>query len=172
MRWNDIGDYHCSIAKALSVVGDRWTLLLMREAFMRTRRFDDFQTNTGASRAIVADRLRQLVDDGVLTKVAYQQNPERFEYRLTQKGLDFYPVMTSLMTWGDRWMPIDEGAPVTLTHDCGHEFHPVMVCPHCGESAAPNRVRARVSPTARAAWAQERSGRSRRSVSVQRERDG
>jgi DNA-binding HxlR family transcriptional regulator len=171
MRWNDIGDYHCSIAKTLSVVGDRWTLLLMREAFMRTRRFEDFQANTGASRAIVADRLRQLVDDGVLTKVAYQQNPERFEYRLTDKGLDFYPVMTALMTWGDRWMPLPEGAPVTLTHDCGHEFHPVMVCPHCGEPAAPSRVRARVSPTARAAWANARADRSRR-VSVQRERDG
>ncbi len=170
MRWNDIGDYHCSIAKALSVVGDRWTLLLMREAFMRTRRFEDFQANTGASRAIVADRLRQLVDDGVLTKVAYHQNPERFEYRLTDKGRDFYPVMTSLMTWGDRWMPLPDGAPVTLQHECGHEFHPVMVCPHCGGSAAPDRVRASVSPSARIAWSKERAGRAR-SGSVQGERD-
>jgi DNA-binding HxlR family transcriptional regulator len=145
VRWNDIGDARCSIAKALSVVGDRWTLLLLREAFMRTRRFEDFQANTGASRAIVADRLRQLVEEGVLTKVAYQQNPERFEYRLTEKGVDFYPVITSLMAWGDRWMPIDGGPPVTLVHDCGHDMHPEMTCPHCGEAASARRVRARVS---------------------------
>ena len=141
MRWNDIGDADCSIARALSVVGDRWTLLLLREAFMRTRRFEDFQANTGASRAIVADRLRQLVADGVLEKVRYQQHPPRDEYRLTPKGLDLYPVLTSLLAWGDRWMPVDGGPPVTLVHDCGQHMLPQLVCPECREPATPRRVR-------------------------------
>ncbi len=147
MRWNDIGDAHCSIARALSVVGDRWTILLLREAFMRTRRFEDFQANTGASRAIVADRLRQLVAEGVLARVRYHEHPPRDEYRLTAKGLDLYPVMTALMAWGDQWMPLDGGPPVTLTHDCGHDMHPQLVCPHCNEPAPATRVRATMSPT-------------------------
>ena len=145
MRWNDIGGTHCSIARSLSVIGDRWTILLLRESFMRTRRFEDFQANTGASRAIVADRLRQLVADGVLERVRYQAHPERFEYRLTPKGLDLYPVLTALMAWGDRWMPVEGGPPVTLTHDCGRTMLPEFVCPHCHEPATPTRVRASVS---------------------------
>ncbi|HEX6787089.1 MAG TPA: helix-turn-helix domain-containing protein, partial [Acidimicrobiales bacterium] len=88
MRWSDVGEARCSVARALSVVGDRWTLLLVREALIGTRRFEDFQANTGASRALVAERLRSLVDEGVLDRVRYQERPERFEYRLTEKGRD------------------------------------------------------------------------------------
>ena len=103
MRWNDIGEARCSVARALSVVGDRWTMLLVREAFLGTRRFDAFQRNTGASRAIVTERLRDLVAEGVLDRVQYHDHPERFEYRLTAKGRDLYPVVTALLAWGDRW---------------------------------------------------------------------
>jgi DNA-binding HxlR family transcriptional regulator len=134
VRWNDIGEARCSVARALSVVGDRWTLLLIREAFLRTRRFEDFQLHTGASRAIVADRLRQLVDDGVLERVQYHEHPVRHEYRLTEKGRDLYPVVVGLLAWGNRWNPAPEGPSVTLTHRaCGHEAVPQLSCPHCGD---------------------------------------
>src|SRR5262245_52069053 len=112
MRWSEIGDQRCSVARALSVVGDRWTMLVLREAFMRVRRFDDFQRLTGAPRPILADRLRTLVDNGVLERQAYGNHPDRYEYRLTEKGLDLYPTIVSLLAWGDKWMPDDEGPPV------------------------------------------------------------
>ena len=86
MRWNEIGDEYCSVARTLSVIGDRWTLLVLREAFMRTRRFDDFQHRTGAPRPVLADRLRTLVDEGVLERRRYGNHAERYDYRLTDKG--------------------------------------------------------------------------------------
>ena len=134
MRWSEIGEQDCSVARTLSVVGDRWTMLVIREAFMRTRRFDDFQRATGAPRPILADRLRVLVDHGVLSRQPYGNHPDRFEYRLTEKGLDLYPVIVSLLTWGDRWMADSDGPPVELRHkDCGHVVHPELACPECGE---------------------------------------
>ena len=134
MRWNEIGDEYCSVARTLSVIGDRWTLLVLREAFMRTRRFDDFQHRTGAPRPVLADRLRTLVDEGVLERRPYGNHAERYEYRLTDKGRDLYPVLVSLLAWGDRWMPDDSGAPVELRHDgCGHAILPALACPACGE---------------------------------------
>jgi DNA-binding HxlR family transcriptional regulator len=143
MRWSDIGDQRCSVAKTLSVIGDRWTLLVLREAFMRTRRFEDFQELTGASRAILADRLRALVEADVLERRKYGNHRDRFEYHLTQKGLDLYPVMVSLMNWGDRWMPDADGPPVELTHrGCGHVTHPELACPECGEWVGPRDIRA------------------------------
>lgn len=134
MRWSEIGDQRCSIARTLSVVGDRWTLLVLREAFLRTRRFDDFQRRTGAPRPILAERLRDLVEHGIFERRPYGNHPDRYEYRLTEKGLELYPVVVSLLTWGDRWMADDDGAPVSLRHDeCGHIVHPELACPECGE---------------------------------------
>src|SRR2546421_4838477 len=97
MRWSEIDRQDCSVARALSVVGDRWTMLVLREAFMRTRRYEDFLARTGAPRPILADRLKTLVDNGVLERRQYSERPERFEYRLTDKGLDLYPVLGSLL---------------------------------------------------------------------------
>ena len=134
MKWSEIGEQRCSIARTLSVIGDRWTLLVIREAFSRTRRFEDFQRLTQAPRPILADRLRRLVDDGILERRSYGNHPDRYEYRLTEKGLDLYPVLVSLMRWGDEWMPDDEGPPVVLRHkQCGHQIHPELACPECGE---------------------------------------
>src|SRR5207249_8142736 len=104
MRWQDIGDMTCSVARALSVVGDRWTLLVLRDAFLGVRRFEDFHTDLGTTRHRLADRLRKLVDHGVLERVPYADRPRRFEYRLTEKGRDLYPVVVSLTRWGDRWI--------------------------------------------------------------------
>jgi len=134
MRWSEIDQQDCSVARALSVVGDRWTMLVLREAFMRTRRFEDFQFRTGAPRPVLADRLKSLVDSGVLERRLYSERPDRFEYRLTEKGRDLYPAVVSLLRWGDRWMTGKRGAPVELRHrDCGHLMHPELACPQCGE---------------------------------------
>ncbi len=134
MRWSDIGDQRCSVARTLSVIGDRWTMLVLREAFLRVRRFDEFQRRTGAPRPILAERLRGLVEHGVLDRRPYGSHPERFEYRLTEKGIDLYPALVTLLAWGDRWMPDDDGPPVELRHkDCGHVVVPELACPECGE---------------------------------------
>ena len=102
MQWNELAKEDCSLARSLAVVGDRWTLLVLREAFLRTRRFDDFEAKLGIARRVLSERLALLVDEGILKKLPYQDNPPRFEYRLTDKGLDLYPVIISLVHWGDR----------------------------------------------------------------------
>lgn len=142
MRWNEIGDTHCSIARALAVVGDRWTLLVLRECFTGVRRFEELQAGTGMARHLLADRLRSLTDAGVLRKVRYQERPERFEYRLTEAGLELYPVVVGLLAWGDRWAPRPEGPAVVLEHpECGALIHPVLVCPECGERVGARDLR-------------------------------
>jgi DNA-binding HxlR family transcriptional regulator len=134
MRWSEIDQQDCSVAQALSVVGDRWTMLILKEAFMRVRRFEDFQERTGAPRPVLAERLKALVDDGVLEKRRYSERPDRFEYRLTEKGLDLWPVLISLLRWGDKWMTGREGPPVEVRHKaCGHAIHPELACPECGD---------------------------------------
>lgn len=133
MRWSEIGELPCSIAKTLSVVGDRWTMLVLREAFLGTRRFDEFQRNTGAPRPILADRLRVLVEHGVLERRPYGNHPDRFEYRLTEMGLDLYPVIVSLLRFGDRWLLDGDDPPMELRHECGEIVHPELACPACGE---------------------------------------
>lgn len=147
MRWNEIGDVPCSVARTLSVIGDRWTLLVLRDAFLRTRRFEDFQRHLGVTRHLLADRLRKLVASGILDKVAYQQRPVRHEYVLTPKGRDLYPVIVSLVSWGDRWMAGEEGPPLALVHKgCGHRMSPALVCPECGEPVGPRDVTAELGP--------------------------
>ena len=136
------------MARALAVVGDRWTMLLVREALLGTRRFEDFQANTGASRALVAERLRSLVDEGVLDRVRYQERPERFEYRLTEKGRDLWHVVNAMRQWGDRWAAPD-GPPLELVHrECGHVVNAVEVCSECGEPLDPRAMRAVAGPGA------------------------
>ena len=154
MRWSEIGGQVCSVARALSVVGDRWTLLVLREAFLRTRRFEDFQARTGASRALLTERLEKLVEHGILERRPYQEKPVRHEYRLTQKGLDLYPVVASLAAWGDRWMDGGEGRPVELVHlDCGAVTTARLHCSECGEPLDPRHVTARPGPPLRGqAW--------------------
>jgi len=147
MRWDDIGKMHCSVARALSVVGDRWTLLILRDAFLRTRRFEHFQKSLGITRHRLADRLAKLVRHGILTRVPYQDGPVRYEYRLTEKGLDLYPVIVSLVGWGDRWMAGKAGPPIRLHHrDCGHAISPVFACPECAKPITARDVRAEAGP--------------------------
>ncbi|GAB5414877.1 MAG: helix-turn-helix domain-containing protein [Congregibacter sp.] len=147
MRWDDIDLQVCSVARALSVVGERWTLLILRDAFLGTRRFDKFQASLGITRHRLSERLGKLVDEGVLTRVRYSEKPPRYEYRLTRKGLALYPVLMTLGRWGDEWMDRGEGAPVEYFHQrCGQKTRAVLTCSECGEDLRPQHVTAMVGP--------------------------
>ena len=120
----------CSVAGTLAVVGEKWSLLVLREAFLGVRRFADFQRHLGAPMAVLTDRLATLVDQGILRRVPYQAEGERqrLEYRLTTKGIDLYPTLVALMTWGDKYLA-DDVAPLELRHrDCGEPVHLALVC--------------------------------------------
>lgn len=134
MKRTSFAGMECSVARTLDVVGEWWSLLVLRDAFCGVRRFEDFQRSLGIARNILTDRLQTLVDDGVLERRLYQERPERYEYRLTDKGRDLYPVLLALMRWGDRWAADEMGPPMVLTHKaCGHDVMPVLTCPECGE---------------------------------------
>jgi DNA-binding HxlR family transcriptional regulator len=145
MRWQQVQVAPCSIARALSVVGERWTLLILREIFFGVGRFDPLRRRLGISRNVLTQRLEHLVDNGVLEKVPYQDRPVRHEYRLTEKGRDLYPVLLALLGWGDRWANAGSPPSLTLTHrTCGHHLTPTTTCAHCGETLDPGSTHARV----------------------------
>lgn len=121
----------CSIANALSVVGERWSLLIIREAMFGERRFDRFAANTGASRDILAARLKSLVAAGVLRREQYSDRPPRHEYLLTESGRALRPVLMALMEWGDTHATAGD-PPTVWEHDCGATLHPTLTCGHCG----------------------------------------
>lgn len=147
MKWSELADEPCSIARTISVIGDRWTLLILRDCFLRVRRFEDFQARLGITRPILADRLRKLVREGVLEKVAYQEGPTRYEYRLTERGRAFHPVLLALVRWGDEHMAGADGPPNLYRHKaCGHDFHPETVCSACGEPVSARDVEVRPGP--------------------------
>jgi DNA-binding HxlR family transcriptional regulator len=145
----------CSVAGTLSVVGEKWSLLVLREAFFGVRRFADFQRVLGAPRAVLTDRLATLVEEGILRREPYQAEGERqrHEYRLTQKGIDLYPTLVALMQWGDRYLA-DGDVPVELEHkNCGGTVHLALVCDAGHELSGAREVR----PVPRAS---DRAGRS------------
>jgi DNA-binding HxlR family transcriptional regulator len=140
---------YCSIAGTLEVVGDRWTLLVVREAFQGTRRFDDFLARIGLARTVLTDRLNRLVDEQILERVRYQRRPDRYEYQLTQKGLDLFPVIVALLAWGDRYV-MGGRPPLVFRHrDCGGEVTDRRVCARCGREITPREVEPRPGPGAR-----------------------
>ncbi|MGH7857196.1 MAG: winged helix-turn-helix transcriptional regulator [Candidatus Binatia bacterium] len=150
MRWSEIGTMTCSVARTLAVVGDRWTLLILRDAFLGVRRFEDFRADLGTTRHRLADRLKKLVAAGIFERVRYQERPPRFEYRLTEKGRDLYPLIVSMTRWGDRWMAGKDGPPVELVHrGCGHVVAPTLACPDCGAPIAARDMEARPGPALR-----------------------
>jgi DNA-binding HxlR family transcriptional regulator len=120
-----------SVAATLHVTGDRWSALLIRELFYGSHRFDEFQQSLNIATNILTLRLHRLVDMGILARTAYQHRPIRYEYRLTAKGLDLYPVPLSMLAWGDRWL-FSGHPPVRLTHTrCGRPLKPVLTCSVC-----------------------------------------
>ena len=150
MKWDSLEEEPCSLARTIGVIGDRWTLLILRECFLRTRRFEGFQSALGITRHLLAERLKKLVRQGVLRRIPYQESPKRHEYILTQKGLDLYPIMMALVHWGDTHMVDERGRPLLHEHrKCGKMFDPVMVCSECGEPLLPKEVHTHPGPGAR-----------------------
>ncbi len=145
-------DYYgqtCSIAGALEVIGERWSLLIVRNVFLGLRRFDEMQANLGIARNVLQTRLTRLLEQGVLEKRLYQEHPPRYEYRLTEKGLDLWPTMVALMQWGDLYTPSSGGPAVVLEHrGCGGAVDEHRLCEACGAKLAVRDARAVPGPGA------------------------
>lgn len=149
MRWDSLDRENCSLARSLAVLGDRWTLMILRDAFLRVRRFEDFEKSLGIARRVLSERLALLVEEGILFKAAYQERPTRHEYRLTEKGLALYPVIVSLVHWGDAYYAGKNGPPLLHRHlTCGHDFRSVLTCSECGEAIGPRDVEVHPGPGA------------------------
>ncbi len=136
----------CSIARALEIIGDRWTILILRDAFRGVRRYDELRTDLGIARPVLSDRLKRLVAHGVLQKVRYQDHPPRYEYRLTTMGVELSPILVALMRWGDRHLS-DGGAPTVLVHEpCGHPLEQGFWCASCQQVFSPTAIASRPGP--------------------------
>jgi DNA-binding HxlR family transcriptional regulator len=131
----------CSIARTLELVGEKWALLAVREVFLGDRRFDEMVRRTGAPRDTLAARLRTLVAAGILERRQYSEHPVRYEYRLTPAGLELYPVILTLLRWGDEHLAGADGPPMTIEHHCGHRLVAQVVCQACGEAVDPRHSR-------------------------------
>ncbi|HTD07681.1 MAG TPA: helix-turn-helix domain-containing protein [Solirubrobacteraceae bacterium] len=133
MLRNDYESQSCSIAGALEVVGERWSLLIVRDILLGLRRFDELQAHLGIARNVLQTRLERLQEHGVIERVPYQQHPVRHEYRLTDKGLDLWPTIVALMKWGDRYAAPEGGPAVLIEHrDCGGAVDEHRICERCG----------------------------------------
>lgn len=144
-------DQNCSIARTLEVLGERWTLLVIRDVFNGRRRFDQIQASLGVARNVLAARLTWLVEEGILERHRYQERPPRDEYFLTAKGLDLWPVMVALLNWGDRHYPADGGPPVVIVHKgCGGRVDDRRICERCGRPLEVREARAVPGPEAEA----------------------
>jgi DNA-binding HxlR family transcriptional regulator len=139
----------CSVARTLEIVGERWTLLILRDAFLGVRRFDDFQRSLGVARNVLHTRLQRLCDHGLLERRLYQERPERYEYRLTDMGLDLWPAIVALMDFGDKHLCAEGGAPMLLCHrDCGGAVTTKRTCADCGAELQARDAVARPGPGA------------------------
>jgi DNA-binding HxlR family transcriptional regulator len=140
MKRRSFVDMNCSVAQALEIVGEWWTLLILRDAFVGIRRFDDFQARLGISRNVLTTRLEALVEHGLLERVQYSERPPRDEYRLTPKGRGLWTVLHALREWGDEWVVGEDKASIVLVHDdhqCTTELH----CTQCGDKLGIRDVR-------------------------------
>jgi DNA-binding HxlR family transcriptional regulator len=143
MERKSFAGMHCSVAQCLEVVGEWWSMLIIRDAFLGVTRFDQFQERLGISRNILNQRLARLVEEGILDKVPYSEHPPRYDYRLTAIGRDLWPVLTAMRQWGDKHAAPD-GPPLELVHKaCGKVSQAVMTCSVCGERLTARDVRAK-----------------------------
>lgn len=144
-RTANYSNQQCSVAATLEVVGDPWTLLILRDAFLGLKRFEQWRERLGVARNVLAFRLKTMVEHGVMERQAYCQRPLRYEYLLTAKGHDLYPVLMTLRAWGDRHIYGEGREPQTYLHaDCGHAVAPHLTCNHCQNTVSSgNVIRAR-----------------------------
>ena len=146
-------DQACSIARTLEVLGERWTLLVIRDVFNGRRRFDQIQENLGVARNVLSNRLARLVEEGILFKRAYQERPTRHEYFLTEKGLDLWPILIALIGFGDKHLTGPEGRPVEIRHKrCGGLVDDRGTCGECGARLSARDAYAEYGPGAPAEW--------------------
>lgn len=149
MKWNELAKQQCSIAQSLAVIGDRWTLLILSDLFLGAKRFDIIRERLDISRTILTDRLNLLQREGVLRRVEYQERPVRYEYQLTAKGRELYPVIMSIVHWGDKHYAEGGKPPIIHTHKtCGKDFVPVLTCSECDEPVKAVESSARKRPDA------------------------
>lgn len=147
MRHQDLADVYCSAARTWAVIGDRWTMMILRECFRGKTRFSDLHDKLGLGRNVLTERLDRLVDEGVLERRQYQSRPARFDYRLTERGEGLYPVLLAMIQWGDAYK--NDVPPVRLTHKaCGHDPLPLNTCAHCGQEFDRGDLRAHFAPNA------------------------
>lgn len=134
MLHRDYPGLDCSVAKALEVIGERWSLLIVRAVMHGNRRFGEMQESLGIARNVLSARLQRLVDEEILERRAYQESPPRYEYFLTQKGLDLWPALIALLNWGDRYSPSPEGPRRLIVHkECGGTVSERGICESCGK---------------------------------------
>ena len=151
MEWREYSTSNCGIARGLDVIGRPWALMVIRELFLGVRRFDDMLARLGASRPVLAARLRELVDDGIARRVPYREpgQRERHEYRLTDKGLELYPMLAALREWGDRHATDGDPSVVVRHRDCGAPVSTVLRCANGHDHLTIRDVRAEPGPGAR-----------------------
>lgn len=146
---SDYSGQNCSIARTLELVGERWTILIVRDAFLGVRRFDDFQRDLGIARNVLQARLERLVEEGIMRRELYQERPPRYEYKLTRKGVDLWPTIVALLQWGDRHAAPEAGPPVELLHKgCGGAVDSRRRCERCGAELEAWDAEARPGPGA------------------------
>lgn len=152
VRQTSFADFHCSLARSLEVVGDWWTLLIVRDVAMGVNRFDEIVEDLGISRNLLATRLEDLERNGVVQRRQYHERPPRFEYTLTKVGAELIPILIALNDWGDRWFTPPGGPPVHFEHvTCGHTISPTVSCSDCGEVIRARDVLPRPGPGSRSA---------------------
>jgi DNA-binding HxlR family transcriptional regulator len=153
MLGRDYPNQVCSLAKSLEVVGERWSLLIVRDVMSGNRRFSGIQGNLGIARNVLSARLQRLLDEDILERRAYQESPPRYEYFLTEKGLDLWPTLIALMHWGDRHSAGPEGPPLRVVHKgCGGDVSDRGICETCGEVLGARDAKAVPGPGAAAAY--------------------
>jgi DNA-binding HxlR family transcriptional regulator len=139
-----------SVGRALALVGERWSLLILRETFFGVRRYVEFARNLSIPRPTLSARLKTLVQAGLLDRVRYASDPDRHEYRLTQAGRDLFPAIVVLMRWGDQYLAGPEGPPIVLRHhDCGELAESFVACRHCGGEVTVDKVTPEPGPAFR-----------------------
>lgn len=134
MGIDELDEQVCPVARTIAQIGDAWTLMVVRELFLGIRRFEEIRVHTGMSPQLLSRRLRELDASGIVARRPYQERPPRFEFVLTEKGLDLWPIIIALKAWGEHWAkPAREAPLMSLTHKaCGHSIEPVVACPDCG----------------------------------------
>ncbi len=149
MRKTSFAGMNCSVAQTLEIIGEWWTLLIIRDCFLGVRRFDEFVERLGIARNVLTSRLETLVDAGILERRAYDEGRGRYDYLLTTKGRALWPVLTALRQWGDEWVLGEGNEPLVLEHKaCSHQTSAVMVCHHCHEPLDAHAVLAVPGPGA------------------------